>query len=181
MKEFMHNLQEVGFLTDVRESSLVYPVIMTIHLICIAVFGGMILVTNMRLLGLMFTKYSVTDVVGGLRNYKRAGLVIMLTAGFLLGASEGDKYYPNPFFWIKITLLLLLLGHSLAFGGSVYRNTEEMDRTGVIPGKAKLAATLSLVLWLSVLVFGRLIGYWEGDEQKPKAEQARVEQSQFQR
>lgn len=175
MKEFMHALQSVGFLTDFRESALVYPVVMTIHLACIAVFGGMILVTNLRLLGVMFTKYSVTDVVGGLRNYKRVGLVIMLTAGFLLGGSEGDKYYPNPFFWTKITLLLLLLVHSLVFGGSVYRNTEEMDRTGVIPSKAKLAAALSLVLWLSVVVFGRLIGYWESDEQKPKAQIVQVD------
>lgn len=181
MKEFMHNLQEVGFLTDIRESSIVYPVIMTIHLACIAVFGGMILITNLRLLGVMFTQYSVTDVVGGLRNYKRAGLVIMLTAGFLLGASEGDKYYPNPFFWVKLTLLLGLLVHSLAFGGSVYRNTEAIDKAGTIPGKAKLAASLSLVLWLSVLVFGRLIGYWEGDEQKPKAQQVGIEQLQAQR
>jgi hypothetical protein len=31
----------------------------------------------------------------------------------------------------------------------------------VIPGRAKLAAVLSIVLWMSVVTAGRWIGYWE--------------------
>ena len=29
---FAHDLQSIGFLTEIRESALVYPVIMTTHL-----------------------------------------------------------------------------------------------------------------------------------------------------
>src|SRR5579863_8445693 len=46
-----HDIQSIGFLTDIRESALVYPVIMTTHLACIAVFGGLILITDLRMLG----------------------------------------------------------------------------------------------------------------------------------
>src|SRR5215467_2321403 len=64
---FCQWLQSIGFLSDIRESALVYPVIMTTHLSCIALFGGMILMTDMRLLGLALNKYTVTEVVSALR------------------------------------------------------------------------------------------------------------------
>ena len=38
-----HSLQSIGFLSDFSESVLMYPITLTIHLTCIALFGGMIL------------------------------------------------------------------------------------------------------------------------------------------
>ena len=157
----MHSIQSVGFLTDLRESSLVYPLVMATHLSCIAVFGGMILMTDMRLLGLALKGYTVTEVVSALRPWKRVGGTIMILMGLLLGTSEGDKYYPNPFFWWKLTLLALIGAHALIFRPLVYNRTEEIDKSPKIPSRAKWAAIFSLVLWMGVLTMGRLIGYWE--------------------
>jgi len=47
----------------------------------------------------------------------------------------------------------------------VYRNITDLDRSPVIPGRAKAAAVLSMILWIGVVTAGRWIGYWE-----PKAE-----------
>ena len=47
-----HSIQSFEFLTAFSESVLVYPIVLSIHLACIALFGGMILMTNLRLLGL---------------------------------------------------------------------------------------------------------------------------------
>ena len=41
-------IQDTGFFTAIRESGLAYPVIMSTHLSSIAVFGGMILMTDLR-------------------------------------------------------------------------------------------------------------------------------------
>ena len=98
VESLFHSIQSIGFLVDFRESSYVYPVVMTTHLACIAVFGGMILMTDMRLLGLALRGYSVTEIVGGLRPWKRFGGALMIAMGLLLGSSEADKYYINPFF-----------------------------------------------------------------------------------
>jgi len=51
--------------------------------------------------------------------------------------------------------------HALIFRPIVYSKTEELDRSPVIPTKAKVAAILSLVLWTSMFVMGRLIAYWD--------------------
>ena len=84
-----------------------------------------------------------------------------LRTGLLLATSEAEKYAPNPYFWTKMVTLGLIGVHGLIFRPLVYNNTEELDRSPVIPTKAKVAAILSLVLWTTMFTMGRLIAYYE--------------------
>jgi hypothetical protein len=156
-----HSIQSVDSLTAFSESVLAYPIVMSIHLTCIALFGGMILMTNLRLLGLTFRSLTITEMVTGFRPWKRAGGTVMIATGLLLAGSEAEKYSPNPFFWTKMVILGLIGVHALIFRPIVYNQTEELDRSPVIPTKAKAAAILSLVLWTAMFTMGRLIAYWE--------------------
>jgi hypothetical protein len=157
---FARWLENTEWAGDFSASLYFYPTVLSIHLTCIAIFGGMILVTNLRLLGWALPNQTITDVVGKLRLWKWAGFAIMVTCGALLAGSEAVKYYFNPYFWTKIALLALLGIHGLAFRHSVYRNTAELDRASTIPRQAKLAASLSLILWIGVVWAGRMIGYY---------------------
>jgi len=156
-----HSIQSIDFLTEFSESVLAYPIVLSIHLACIALFGGMILATDLRLLGLTFKSLTITEVVTSLRPWKRVGGTIMVAMGLLLAASEAEKYAPNPFFWTKMIILGLIGLHALIFRPIVYSKTEELDRSTVIPTKAKVAAILSLSLWTAMFVMGRLIAYWD--------------------
>jgi uncharacterized protein DUF6644 len=156
-----HSIQSIDFLTRFSESVLAYPIVLSIHLTCIALFGGMILMTDLRLLGLTFKSLTITEVVTSLRPWKRVGGTIMIAMGLPLAASEAEKYAPNPFFWTKMIVLGLIGVHALIFRPLVYNQTEELDRSPVIPTKAKVAAILSLVLWTTMFVMGRLIAYWD--------------------
>ena len=167
-----HWLQNTEFATALRESGLPYPIVMTCHLTGMALFGGMILMTDLRLLGLAMREHSVTDVVKQLRLWKRVGFVMVVTCGILLAWSEAEKYYGNPYFWTKMTLLGLVGVHALVFRRSVYGRTEELDRAPRMPTRAKVAACLSLVLWAGLVCAGRWIGYWEGGE--PSAARSHV-------
>jgi hypothetical protein len=156
------SIQSIGFLTAFRESALVYPIVMSTHLACIAVFGGMILMTDLRLLGIAMTDRTVTDVVNQFRIWKRVGFCIMITMGVLLASSEAVKYSGNPFFWAKMFFLIMVAVHALVFRPTVYNNTAEIDRASSLPGRAKAAGAFSLIVWFCVLSMGRLIGYYEG-------------------
>lgn len=156
-----HDIQSIGFLTEIRESGDVYPFILATHLSSLALFGGLILMTNLRLLGLTMTEIPVTDVIGQLRIWKRIGFAIMVTMGLLLATSEMDKYYGNPYFQVKMFLLLMVGVHALVFHRSVYGNTQALDRAPKMPRIARVAAISSLVLWLGILCAGRWIAYFE--------------------
>ena len=49
---FAQWIQLTGFFTALRGSAYVYPIVMSLHMVGIAFFGGMVLMTDMRLLGL---------------------------------------------------------------------------------------------------------------------------------
>jgi hypothetical protein len=156
-----HSLESVQFLSDFSDSVLAYPIVLSIHLTCIALFGGMILMTNLRLLGLTFGRATITEIVTSLRPWKRVGGTIMIGTGLLLATSEAEKYAPNPFFWTKMVILGLIGIHGLVFRPIIYNRTRELDAAAAIPTKVKVAAILSLVLWTGMFVMGRLIAYWE--------------------
>jgi hypothetical protein len=155
------SLENIGFLSNFAESVLAYPIVLSIHLTDIALFGGMILMTNLRLLGLTFNTVSITRMVAGLRPWKRVGGTIQIATGLLLATSEATKYAPNPYFWTKMIVLCLIGMHALIFRPIVYNRTEELDGLTVIPTSVKAAAILSLVLWTTMFTMGRLIAYWE--------------------
>ena len=156
---FVQWLQSTGYATAIRESWYVYPIIMSLHLVGIAMFGGLILVTDLRLLGVTMRKRPVADVIEGLRAPKRWGLLLVVACGFLMFSSKAEEYYYNGFFWMKMSLLGLIALHGLAFRASVYRDPERLDITPSVPWVAKVAGALSLLLWIGVAICGRGIGY----------------------
>src|SRR5438093_690216 len=105
----------------------------------IALCGGMILITDVRLMGVAMKKWPAADMIEQLRWPKRIGLVVIVTCGFLLFASKAEEYYYNWFFWAKISLLSLVLLHQIAFRRSVYRNPNL--------NRAPIAGALSMILW----------------------------------
>jgi len=156
---FAQWVQATAFFTALRESWRVYPIVMSIHLLGIAMFGGMVLLTNLRLLGWAMRSRSVTDVVDQLRVPKRVGLIMIAICGILMLGSKAEEYYYNVFVRIKLLLLTLMFIHGWVFRRTVYYNTAEIDNAARIPGRAKLAATLSMILWASIACAGRGIGY----------------------
>jgi len=154
-------IQSTDWATYLRMSAYIYPSILALHLTGISLFGGAILATDLRLLGVILRNQPVSDVINQLRWPKRIGFLIVATFGFLLASSKAEEYYYNVFFRTKLTLFLLVLVHALVFRRSVYNNAAALDQVKQVPGKARLAAALSLVLWTSIVCAGRGIGYIE--------------------
>jgi hypothetical protein len=152
-------IQLTALFTYLRESHYVYPVILSLHMVAIAFFGGMILMTDLRLLGWGMRTRPVSDVLDQLRVPKRIGFLLMVTFGILLFGCKAEEYYYNPFFRAKVMLMACVAIHALVFRGSVYKVAGRLDRGGFFPGRAKLAAALSLLLWTGIACMGRGIGY----------------------
>lgn len=161
--ELFRWIQDTAPMTAFRESALVYPIVMTGHLTGMALFGGMIAITDLRLLGWAMRSTSIQDVVEQLRIWKRIGFVLVVGCGAMLLGSKAELYYYNPFYWTKMALLMLVGVHAFVFRG-VYRNPAALDSASKVPGKAKLAACLSLLIWIGLVTAGRSIAYWDVPE-----------------
>ena len=154
-------VQWTEWATALRESGLAYPIVMTGHLTGMGLFGGMIAMTDLRMLGLAMKHMSITDVVRQLRPWKWVGFFLVVGCGLSLLAAKAELYYHNPFYWTKMTFLALVGVHALVFHRSVYGNTEALDRAAQTPLIAKVAACISLLLWLGLVTMGRSIAYFD--------------------
>jgi hypothetical protein len=141
----------------IREGALLYPIIGGVHLLAIALFGGMLVVTDLRLLGWAMQRRSVSDVVQQLRAWKQVGFALVVASGLLLAWAEPLKLFRSPSFWVKMALFVLVGVHALVFRRDVYGNTLALDKT--VTARARLAAVLSLILWAGLIVSGRLIAF----------------------
>jgi uncharacterized protein DUF6644 len=150
-------IESTDLSTAIREGALPYPIIGGVHLLAIALFGGMVLMTDLRLLGWAMRRSPVSDVVRQLQAWKRLGFVVLVASGLLLAWAEPIKLYRSPAFWVKMALLALVGVHALVFRARVYGNPAKLDVA--VTAEAKLAAAISLLLWAGLIVSGRLIAY----------------------
>jgi hypothetical protein len=121
------------------KNTLLFPVIQSIHLIGIGLFVGTAVLADLRALQLALQRYAITEIRQQLAPWNRAGLVIMLTTGPILFASDIPRYIHNPAFLVKMAVLLLAL-----ISGRGEKQT-------------KLAALVSIALWTCVVLGGRAI------------------------
>ena len=143
--------------TTIREGGMPYPVIGGIHLLSIAWFGGMLLATDLRLLGCAMRRRRVSDVMEQVRPWKWVGFVVVTATGLLLTWAEPMRLYKSPSFWIKMGIFALVGVHAAVFRKGVYGNPAKLDAG--VTRQAKVAAVVSLVLWAGLVVAGRMIAF----------------------
>jgi hypothetical protein len=146
-------LQNTALLHWIRDSSYGYATMLSLHVAFFSLFSSLMVVTDLRLLGWAFRGVAITEIIDQLRVPKRIGLLFAATFGFLVFGIKAEEYYYNALFRTKLALFALVAVHALIFRPRVYNNSNPRASVG------RLAAGLSLLLWLSIVAAGRGIGY----------------------
>jgi hypothetical protein len=144
--------------TALRESVWLYPSIEIVHIVSFAVLIGAAVLFDMRLLGLSRT-ISVRALEGHLLPWARLGLAVAAPSGVLLFITDATALAGNPAFRIKLLLIALAILNTVIFHRWTARSMGSWDVDQPTPLGAKLAGSVSLVLWLGVVAGGRLIAY----------------------
>ncbi|MDQ3995875.1 MAG: hypothetical protein M3303_02530 [Gemmatimonadota bacterium] len=95
--------------------------------------------------------------IRGIHRLVLAGLAVTLASGLLMLAADLEALATSPVFWVKITLVVLLLanGGVIARTESVLRaGTEDPDRQW---GRMRRAAVRSFALWFAAVLAGTLL------------------------
>ena len=141
-----------------RESLYAFPVLLTLHLISLAMFAGLVVMMDLRLLGVAYRGTPFSEVQARLFPWQVVGMVVTSVAGLLLFYAQPMRYFGRVLYWIKIALMMLAIVNALLFHLTTYRSVAKWDTSGP-PRGAKVAGGLSLALWAGVVAFGRLTAY----------------------
>jgi hypothetical protein len=139
----------------IRASKWLFPVIESVHLLGLAVLGGLLLLVDMRLLGLGLRRQPAAQLAKDAEPWLVGSIVVMLLSGALLFLSESVKCYYSQPFWVKITTIPL----AILFTFTLRRSVALSNDVDARPLRSKLTALVSLALWFTVAAGGRWIGF----------------------
>ncbi len=141
----------------VQESMWGYPIILSAHAVGLAIFGGIVLTLNLRVLGLA-SGMSFT----GLKTIYRicwAGLLLNAVSGVLLFIADGERFITSAPFQVKLILLSTTIVLVAAMARQIFSSPQTIHRLSVSTRVMAVISTLSL---MGIIVAGRLIAYVDG-------------------
>jgi hypothetical protein len=137
----------------------IIPLSQCIHIVFISLLFASAIAINLRLLGLGFLDRSVADLAGNLLPWMWRSLAGLVVTGLVQLVAEPVREFQSPFFWAKMGMLALVIILSALFAGSVRANASRWDTPARAPANARAFAVISSVLWVAIIVMGRLIAY----------------------
>lgn len=155
-------LEGSGLGQAIRQSVWLYPTANVAHVVALTVFAGAVAVMDLRLLG-AFAGSRPAEVIRPARRAAMAGLLLMLLTGTILFTAEASHVSLNPVFQLKAMLIGLGVANALVLGrmpSANLANLASMEANVALPRRVRVAAGLSLCIWLAVAACGRLIAYY---------------------
>jgi hypothetical protein len=156
---FLTWIEKTGLASRIRDSLFLFPLVESVHVIGLTLVFGTILVIDLRLLGMASTGRSVQRMASEILPWTWATFAVTAVTGALMFITNATVYSGNFYFRSKIALLVLAGLNMAAFELTARRTLHSWDRARSAPPAGRVIAVLSLVIWLGVIVAGRLIGF----------------------
>jgi hypothetical protein len=139
----------------VKDKGATFASIEAVHLMALAVLGGAVLVSDLRLIGVALRDVPSKAVTDGAHKWFKVALtVLLITGGFML-TGVATKCYHNFYFWVKMIALLTGIVFAFAIKQPLLKN----DHSTISPMTLKLVGLASISLWFIVAASGRWIGF----------------------
>ena len=133
---------------------------LTLHVLSMCLFLGLVFMMDLRLLGVAHRDTPITQIQKRLFPWQLVGAIVMSISGLVLFYAQPVLYWGKGFYWVKMLVAVpLAMLNLLVFHFTTYRSVGAWDTSVSPPFGAKLAGVLSIVLWVTVLSFGRLVAY----------------------
>ncbi len=135
------------------------PISQAIHILGIAVVMSSIVMVNLRFLGMAVPGQNVSEMIQRLMPWAWWALPINAVTGLLFVVARPVRYFYNPVFGIKFSLMLPAVVLAFIVYWLNRRDAGFWERTLVRRNAARVIAAVSLLLWVGVVLAGRWIAY----------------------
>ena len=135
-----------------------WPAAESLHFVGLSLLVGTIVLFDLRLLG-MARRISIA-ALHKLVPWGLGGYAINLVTGACFLMAEPDQYIYNPAFHFKVLFMAVAGFNASAFYLTGYRRATAPGAPADAPRSAKIIATISLCMWVGVIIGGRLLTFY---------------------
>ena len=141
-----------------RSELWIYPIVEVVHIIGFVVLVGSVVLFDLRVLGCS-RDLPVTALARHLLRWGVAALLLIVPAGLMMFSAHPHDFASNDVFILKLCLIGIAGLNAAVFHVGVFRSVDRWNTDTAAPGIAKIQAILSIMLWISVVLCGRLLAY----------------------
>lgn len=139
----------------VKDQAATFAIIEAMHLMALAVLGGTVLASDLRLLNVVLRDVPSSTVAENTHKLFKWALVVLLVTGVMMLSGVAIKCYHNPFYWVKMIALAI----GIVFVFAIRQPLLKRDHAQLHPWTLKLLALASMSIWFLVAASGRWIGF----------------------
>ena len=153
---FIFEWLDTSFLATISKAyGGVFAVVQMFHLAALAVMGGMVLASDLRLLGVLLKDVPADSVMANTNRWFDFSLIVLLVSGVFMSSAVAMKLYYNEMYWAKMTAMFA----GIAFVYLIRRPLFKQGVEQVSPLALKLIAVSSIIIWFTAAACGRWIGF----------------------
>ena len=135
-----------------------WPAAESAHFIGLTLLFGSIAAWDLRLIGL--ARHVPVAAFHRLIPWAVLGFAINIGTGSLFLVTSPDQYVYNAAFHVKLLCLMLAGANVAVFYLTMFRRVNALGPGVQLPLAARLAGAISLVLWIGVIICGRMITFF---------------------
>lgn len=161
IQEFCNWLVDTPLSHLIADNIWIIAITQSIHIMTITVIMLGAVMLNLRLLGVAGRSQSFSAMASHFLPWIWVSLVILLITGTILTIAEPGRELLNAAFRIKMVLILIVTGITVHYGRMLRQDAHYWDPGSGHSRKAAVLASLSLFIWVGIVVCGRLIAYMD--------------------
>ena len=157
MDAFATWLRATDVSSAIRALPWFWPLLEILHFVGMSMLMGAIGLLDFRLVG--FFKRVPIGALRRMLPWGIAGFVLNLVTGLLFVIGAPDQYVHNPAFYGKLVFLAAAGANALAFETRWGDRVMAMGAIAETPRALKVAGVVSIVSWLMVIYWGRMLPF----------------------
>jgi hypothetical protein len=150
-------LQSTSLSHAIVSLTWVWPVAEIVHFIGLALVLGFAGFFDARLMG--FFRHVPVRAAHALMPYAVGGVLLNLVTGAIFFVGHPEQYVHNRAWWFKVSCLALAGANAMVFERMVAAQALPLGVGDDPPLAAKVIGATSLVAWLGVLYWGRMLPF----------------------
>jgi hypothetical protein len=155
---FLVYLETSGLATLMRQSQWLYPIVEIAHILGFVTLVGSVAMFDLRLLGLS-PRLPVAGMARHLLRWSLGSLLVVVPSGLMMFSAHATEFADNTAFRVKMALLVTAAANAVWFHRTSFRSVAEWNTEVPPPLGSRVAAGISLLLWIGVICCGRLLAY----------------------
>jgi putative copper export protein len=171
LTSFIDWLAQTSLSLAIQTNAWVIPTVQSIHIVGIGVVVGSVFMIDLRVLGFAGRDQSLRDTVDRFGPWLSVALCVLLATGVVMVIGEPARELLAFSFWFKMGLVVLGTVIAAIFQFALRRNEPQWEESLVKRRTTKSLAILTLLIWLGIIILGRLIAYdhvWGSWSMAPK-------------